>query len=105
MDVNAVDLGDELRQRVEPRLDAPEVVARRPVAGELLNRHQLHALRPIADEFFARPARRGNPSTKVINGLVGNLSVEGVDVDTRLDGATHEATSLRRIGVVGLTPF
>src|SRR5438128_6591136 len=105
MDVHAVDLGDELRQRVQPRLDAPEVVVRRPVARQLLNRRQLHALRPISDELFAGPARPRNASTEVVQGLVRNLNLEGVHVDAGLNGATHEATSLRVGWGFGLTSF
>ena len=103
VDVHAVDLGDELRQRVQPRLDAPEVVIRRPVARQLLNRRQLHALRPILNELLARPTRRRNASTEVVQGLVRNLNLEGMDVDGGLDGATHEAISLRVGWGFGLT--
>ena len=103
VDVHAVDLGDELRQRVQPRLDPPEVVLRRPVARELLNRRQLHALRPILNELLARPTRRRNASTEVVQDLVRNLNLEGADVDAGLDGATHEAISLRVGWGFGLT--
>ena len=58
VDVQPVDLGLELRQRVESRLTPAPVVLGRPVAGELLHRRQLHALRPIGDEFLGRPASR-----------------------------------------------
>ena len=44
VDVETVDLGDELRQRVQPRLEPPEVVLGAPVAHELLHRRELHAL-------------------------------------------------------------
>ena len=52
VDLDPVDLGRELRQRVEPRLALAPVVVGRPVAGELLQRRQLHALRPIRDELL-----------------------------------------------------
>src|SRR6478672_7022625 len=103
VDVHAVDFGDELRQRVQPRLDAPEVVVRRPVARQLLNRRQLHALRPILNELLGRPTRRRDASTEVVQDLVRNLNLEGVDVDAGLDGATHEAISLRVGWGFGLT--
>ena len=48
VDVDAVDLGEELRERVEPRLDLAPVVLRRPVVGEGLHRRELHALRGVA---------------------------------------------------------
>jgi hypothetical protein len=44
VDVEAVDLRDELRQGVQPRLDSPEVVLGAPVANELLPRRELNAL-------------------------------------------------------------
>ena len=53
MDVEPVDLGDELRQRVQPRLDLAPVVVGRPVARELLHRRELHALRCVARPFPA----------------------------------------------------
>ena len=53
VDVHPVDLGLELRQRVQPRLAPAPVVLRRPVAGELLDRRQLHALRSVRDELTA----------------------------------------------------
>ena len=61
-DVNEVDLdpvylGHELRQRVQSRLDLAPVVVRRPMARQRLQRRQLHALRPIRDEFCGGPAR------------------------------------------------
>src|SRR3712207_7896617 len=34
VDLDPVDLGHELRQRVQPRLQPPKVVLARPVAGE-----------------------------------------------------------------------
>ena len=40
VDVEPVDLGDELRQGIEPRLDVPPIVLSRPVPRELLNRRE-----------------------------------------------------------------
>src|SRR3954462_2204453 len=51
VDIHAVDLPRELRERVQPRFDPPQVVVGRPVAGKRLNRRQLHALRPVFDEL------------------------------------------------------
>ena len=45
VNVQPIDLGDELRQGVQPRLALAPVVFRRPIARELLNRRELHALR------------------------------------------------------------
>jgi hypothetical protein len=44
VDVEAVDLGQELRQRIQPRLDIPPVVVGAPVVDEFLECRQLHAL-------------------------------------------------------------
>src|SRR5262249_5081515 len=60
VDVDAVDLGPELRQRVQPGLDPADVVVRRPVAGERLDRRELDALRAVGDELLARQARGGD---------------------------------------------
>ena len=54
VDVHPVDLRRELRQRVQSRFAPAPVVVRRPVAGERLDRRQLHALRPVGDELLRR---------------------------------------------------
>jgi hypothetical protein len=81
VDVDPVDLGDELRQRVQSRLALAPVVIRRPVARELLHRRQLHALRPIFDELLAGPARRGDALPEVDEILFRNVDAEGSDFD------------------------
>ena len=58
VDVHPVDLGRELRERIQPRLARAPVVIGSPVANKRPNRRQLHALRPIGDELAGRPARR-----------------------------------------------
>ena len=58
MDVQPIDLGDELRQGVQSRLALAPVVFRPPIARELLNRRELHALRCIRDRLPFRPLRR-----------------------------------------------
>ena len=58
VNVQPIDLGDELRQRVQLRLDLAPVVFGRPIAREFLNRRELHALRCIRDRFPFRPLRR-----------------------------------------------
>jgi hypothetical protein len=89
VDVDAVDLGDELRQRVQPRFDAPEGVLVQPVVRERLQRRQLHALRSVGDQLFARPARRGDAPAQVVNLLLRDLDAEGPDVGCCLDGCAH----------------
>jgi hypothetical protein len=61
VDVDAVDLRLELRQRVESRLTLAPVVLGRPEVREPLDRRRLHALRSVVDEFPVRPARLGDP--------------------------------------------
>jgi hypothetical protein len=65
MDVEAVDLGRDLRQCVQTRLAPLEVVLGRPVASELTQRRQLHALRPILDELLGRQAGRRDALAEV----------------------------------------
>src|SRR6202047_545440 len=54
MNVQPVDLGDELRQRVQFRLALAPIVFG-PMAREFLSRRKLHALRCIRDRFPLRP--------------------------------------------------
>jgi hypothetical protein len=79
VDVNAVDLGLELRQRVQPRLAPSPIVLGRPVARECLQSRQLYALRPICDELLAGEADRGDAPTQVLQCLVGDVDMEGPD--------------------------
>ena len=60
MNVEPIDLGDELRQGVEPRLHFAPVVIRRPIAREFLHRCELHALRRIGDCLPFGPVRGGD---------------------------------------------
>ena len=75
VDVEAVDLGDELRQRIEPRFDRAPVVIQ-PVLGQLLDRRERYALRTVAHEFSAGPARLGDAAFEVEAAMIaaqGNL--------------------------------
>ena len=79
VDVQPVDLGDEVRQGVHPGLDLAPVVFRRPVARELLDRRELHALRKVGDGLLVGQARGGNASAKIIQLFVGRAVAEGAD--------------------------
>ena len=57
VDVESVDLGDELGQGVELHLALAPVVVRRPVASEVLERRERHALRRVRDGLLLRPPR------------------------------------------------
>ena len=80
VDVHAVDLGRELGQGIERGLERAPVVVGRPVARQLLDRRQLHALRPIGDELLAGQARRGEALAQVVEVGLRHLDVEGADV-------------------------
>src|ERR1044072_7843881 len=65
MDVEPVDLGDEIRQRVEPRFDLAPVMLCRPMARELLHRGELDALRCVRNLLPLRPYRRADAPAQV----------------------------------------
>ena len=88
VDLHPVDLCPELRQRVQSRLALAPVVVARPVAGQLLQRRQLHALRSIRDQLLAGPARRRDAPAQLGEFLFGNLDLERTYVDGRF-GSTH----------------
>ena len=71
-----VDLGDELRQGIQPRLHLAPVVVVRPVAHELLHRRELHALRLIGNGLTIRPARRRETAAQIEQILLGHADVE-----------------------------
>jgi hypothetical protein len=58
VNVEPVDLGNEIRQGIEPGLNLAPVVVLRPIAGEFLHRCKLHALRCVLDRFLLGPVRR-----------------------------------------------
>jgi len=55
VNVQPIDLGDELRQRVQSRLHLAPVVFRPPITREGLNGCELYALRRIRNQFPFRP--------------------------------------------------
>src|SRR5947209_6960719 len=79
MNVQPIDLGHELREGIEPRLEPPEVVVGAPVAREFLHRRQLHALRSICDGLLVWPDRRGDAPAQVGDRFFGNVDAEGTD--------------------------
>jgi hypothetical protein len=94
VDRRAVDLGRELRQRVQPRLDTPEVVLIDPVARERLQRLQLDALRSIGDELLAGPARGGDAASQIIDLRFGNPDAERPNFGCGVDGGAHTTSVL-----------
>jgi hypothetical protein len=89
VNVHAVDLDRKLGQGVELRLGLAPVVVGLPVARELLNRRQLHALRPICDQLLGGQARRGDLAAQLGERLFGSVDVEWTDVGGGLGGGTH----------------
>ena len=87
VDVEAVDLGQELREGVEPGLEPAQVVVAAPVAGELLRRRERHALGDVADGLLLRPSRRLDSPAEVVELVLGHLDAEGTD--GRLIGGVH----------------
>src|SRR5215813_4919264 len=79
MNVEPVDLGNELRQGVQFRLDLAPVVLCRPIAREFLRRRELYALRLIRDVFPLRPLRRDDAPAEVVERLLWDVDAEGAD--------------------------
>src|SRR5262245_34970802 len=80
VDVHPVDLGRELRQRVQPRRAPAQVVVVRPVTSELLHRRQAHTLRPVGHELLGGPTRVANTPPQLVDRLVGNFNGERTDL-------------------------
>src|SRR6266540_2654288 len=83
MDVEAVDLRGELRQRVQPRLEPPEVVLGARVAHQLLHRRELYALRRVTVSLRAT-ASPGPDLGCAFDGCHVDLHSSGCWVDPRL---------------------
>jgi hypothetical protein len=79
VDVQPVDLRQEVLEPVQLRLARAPVVLGRPVAGERLDRRQLHALRPIGDQLLAGQARRGEAAAQLSKLLLRNIDLERAD--------------------------
>ena len=72
VDIQAVDLGDELVEPVEPSLPGPPVVLVGPMPGQLLHIVQRDALSPVLHTRSLRPAGTPQPVTQVEQILVGH---------------------------------
>src|ERR1700674_1654470 len=86
MNIEPIDLGDEIWQRVQFRLALAPIVIYPPIARELLHRRKLHALRFVGDRFPLGPIRslytpaqlpefrlRNIPPKRTNRSLVGGL--------------------------------
>jgi hypothetical protein len=65
MDVEAIDLGEEIRQGIESGFDLAPVVFRGPVTREFLHGRERHALRKVRDGFPLRQACCGDTPAQV----------------------------------------
>ena len=79
VDVQPVDLGDELRHGVQPRLALAPVVLGLPVARDRLDRRQLHTLRRIVDSLLLGPARRRDAGAQVLELRLGDVDCQRPD--------------------------
>src|SRR5205823_1826851 len=100
VDSQAVDLGAELRDVVEPRLQSPPVVAGAPVVAEFLDIRERHPLRPIGDRLALGPASPPEPVAQVVELRLGNLDTERGDL-SRHSRAQDTAVALSRVGRPG----
>jgi hypothetical protein len=79
VDGEPVDLGDELRQRLEVRFARPPVIVGRPVARELLHQCERHTLRVVGDRLALRPPGRVDAPSQIAELLVGKGHLEGAN--------------------------
>ena len=79
VDVQPVDLGDEVREGIQPSLDLAPVIFCRPIVGELLHRRELHSLRVVSDRLAIGPSGRQYPPAEVGQILVRRAKFEWPD--------------------------
>ena len=81
MNVEPVDLGQELRQRVQLCLAPPPVVLCRPIIGECLHRGEVHALGIVCDGLPLRQSCRGYAPAQVGQFRLRDIHVKGTNGD------------------------
>ncbi|MNL26641.1 hypothetical protein D3C87_1481760 [compost metagenome] len=79
MNVETVDLGDELRRRVEPGLDPAPIVVRLPVLRELAHCRKLHALRGVGDCLALGPLRRPDAPSQIDEAGLRHMHAQRAD--------------------------
>jgi len=79
VDIQPVDLRDEVRYGVQPRLALAPVVLSRPVASEVLHERERHALRVVLDGLPLGKARRAEARPQVLELRFGDLDLERSD--------------------------
>jgi hypothetical protein len=73
-------LGDEVWQGVEARLNLAPVIICRPIAHELLHGRELDALRAIGDLLAFRPLCRLDAPAEIHENLLSYIDAEGTDI-------------------------
>src|SRR5215471_2040938 len=79
VEVEPIDRGDKLRQRVQLRFDLAPVVLRSPVACERLDHRERDALRLIIHCFLVGPPGREHALAKVIECSLRDVDAEWPD--------------------------
>jgi hypothetical protein len=79
MHVHPIDLGNELRQAVQPRLYPAPIVVARPILRQRLHRLEPYALRCIAHRFPFGKSGRSDPPAQVEKLRVRRLVMKGAD--------------------------
>ena len=91
VDVEAVDLGPELREAVEPGLRRRPVVLVEPVPAQLADVGERDPLRPVVDGLGLRPPGPAQPLAQVVEIGFGDVDAE------RDDAITHSAGIVEKI--------
>jgi len=79
VDVEAVELGHELGQDVQPGLEFAPVVDRRPGAGQVLHGGQRHPLGVVVDRLTLGPPGRIDPPAQPLQVLLSNTHPKRTD--------------------------
>ena len=80
MDVEPVDLGVILAERIEPRLAGSPIVTVAPVADELLQFRQRRSLAPVGNCFALRPAGAIDPLCQIVERRLRNGKRKGANL-------------------------
>ena len=83
VNVQPIDLGDELRQRVQSRLNLAPVVFRPPITREGLHGRELHALRLIRNRLAIGPPCRVDAPAQFDQFRLWNIEVKQASMLTR----------------------
>jgi hypothetical protein len=79
MNFEPVNLGDELGQGIEARLDLPPVVVGLPMVHELAHGRERHALGIISNGLLLGPSYRRQAPTEIIEILLRDIDAEWAD--------------------------